>query len=154
MNLAPSVKRGITAANLPRVWFILGGMLGVASLQPASGATNVWSTTLDFTEFMGLPGGFEDDSGGRVELQNSTNPGPQSRSYDVLRAQGVDGATGRTIYGTGQDGIADVDAGEAGVRGALDGWRSRGERAEGVRTALRPDRARDPAGGARRSVAR
>ena len=57
---------------------------------------------------MGLPGGFEDDSGGRVELQNSTNPGPQSRSYDVLRAQGVDGATGRTIYGTGQDGIADM----------------------------------------------
>lgn len=82
--------------------------MGFSMPSSAHGATNVWSTTFDFTEFMGQPGGFDDDSAGRVELHSNANPGPQARSYDVLRAQGVDGATGRTIFGQGQDGTADM----------------------------------------------
>ena len=102
-NFVPS-KRD---RRLP-VLLIMAGILGLSTTWSAKGATNVWSTTLDFTEFMGQPGGFDDDSGGRVELQSDANPGPQVRSYDVLRAQEVDGATGRTVFGQGQDGIADM----------------------------------------------
>ena len=87
---------------------ILGVIMGFSMPSSAHGATNVWSTTLGFTEFMGQPGGFDDDSAGRVELHSNANPGPQARSYDVLRAQEVDGATGRTVFGQGQDGIADM----------------------------------------------
>ena len=76
--------------------------------QPCAAATNLWETTLDFTEFAGQPGGFEDDGSGKVVLQTTGNPGPQTRHYDVLRPNGTDASTGRTLYASGQDGVADL----------------------------------------------
>jgi hypothetical protein len=68
-------------------------------------AALVWNAEIRFDDFAGLPGGFES---GPAVFRSPTNPSPSERSYDILRATGVDPATGATLYANGQDGTPDL----------------------------------------------
>jgi hypothetical protein len=84
---------------------------------PAPGANFVWSEELNFHEFAGAPGGFEP---GFAVLQSAGGVAAV-RHYDVLRQTGTD-AGGMAIFGSGQDGTADLTLRTRVVDGSAGRW--------------------------------
>jgi hypothetical protein len=77
-------------------------------LTHASAALVGWSARVNFDEFVGLPGGFQNDSAGPIQLATPTNPNGLTRSYDVMTQTGTDAVTGNKYFGNGQDGVTDM----------------------------------------------
>jgi hypothetical protein len=61
---------------------------------------------LDFNEYEGSPGGFENEGPGTFEMRNRAAGSPVSRNYDVLAPTGS--GAGRVLYAEGQDGNTDL----------------------------------------------
>ncbi len=98
------------------------GSLGVAVL-PVHAAT-VWSADLNFTEFEGLPGGFDNDSPQPVLIANRGTAGTVQGAYDVLKPVGTDPASGMATYAEGQDGVTDATFRTRLIDGTQGAWDS------------------------------
>ena len=86
---------------------------------PLSAATSVWNANLNFGEFAGMPGGFEH---GAAVL--TAGGGSVQRPYDVLRPVGIEPGSGMAVFGTGQDGLADLTIRSSVLDGSQGRWAS------------------------------
>lgn len=94
-----------------------GGLLALATVCSlltgmSQAAVAVWQYQVAFDEFEGQPGGFEQaaQTGGNV-VYNSKIAGttdPETRGYDIVKSNGTT-AIGTPIYGSGQDGVNDLN---------------------------------------------
>lgn len=87
--------------NLPAVWFTGSCLMPVKLFA----ATTLWSTDINFNEFLGNAGGF---SATATTLSTSLDSQPVVQSFDIVRPVGIDPASGKMIYAEGQDGIPDM----------------------------------------------
>lgn len=87
--------------NLPAVWLTGCCLMPVKTFA----VTTLWSTDINFNEFLGSPGGF---SAAATTLSTSLDAAPVVQSFDVVRPVGIDPASGKMVYAEGQDGIADM----------------------------------------------
>lgn len=86
-------------------------------MLPVAAANFIWSEELNLLEFAGAPGGFEP---GFTVLQAAGEPGTE-RQYDILHQTGTD-AGGMAIFGSGQDGTADLTLRTRVVDGSAGRW--------------------------------
>lgn len=95
--------------------------LCLAAAPACHGAASLWSTSLNFTEFAGSPGGFEP---GISVLQTAATPGAVAREYDVLRQTVKNLNSGTMAYVSGQDGLTDLTITTRVVDGSQGRWAS------------------------------
>ena len=95
--------------NLLRPSLGLGIFAALLSLQGnVQASVSVWQYQMNFNEFAGQPGGFEDQGAGAyVYNKKGATSAPNSRSYDFLQPMGQT-ALGTTKYGIGQDQVTDL----------------------------------------------
>lgn len=86
-------------------------------LSESVGAATLWQLPVRFTEYRGLPGGFENNGTTRVVLEDGSGDGESTRSYDIFRPGAAPGVVVR-----GQDGVDDLSIRSMVRDGSDDRW--------------------------------
>jgi hypothetical protein len=99
---------------------VLGIFLTLTGISQAT--VSVWQYQVLFNEFAGQPGGFEDQGvGAFVYNKKGVTSAPNTRNYDFVAPAGQS-ASGKTIYGIGQDSVTDLSVTSQIIDGSNGHW--------------------------------
>lgn len=113
-GITPKSLKKCLAGCLMGLWLTLGGS--------SQAAVSVWQYQVLFNEFAGQPGGFEDQGvGAYVYNKKGATAAPNTRDYDFVAPTGQS-ASGKTIYGIGQDNVPDLTVTSRIIDGSNGHW--------------------------------